>query len=79
MMHKPSAAVRPQAGDWVVIESRSTNDHGKRGLILEILGESGHEHFRVRWDEEHESLYYPSGGFHIEPPGDPCGPDDSEC
>jgi hypothetical protein len=24
-----------------------------------VLGSSGHEHYRVRWDEEHETLFWP--------------------
>lgn len=32
----------------------------RRGTILELLGRAGHEHYRVRWDEEHESLFFPS-------------------
>jgi hypothetical protein len=25
-----------------------------------LLGEPDHRHFRVRWDDGHESLFYPS-------------------
>lgn len=54
--HKP---VRP--GDWLRV-------HGlpglppRQGQILEVLGRPGHEHYRVRWDERHESIFYPSEG-----------------
>jgi hypothetical protein len=34
-------------------------DQERSGLILEVLGTPGHEHYRVRWDEEHESIFYP--------------------
>ena len=42
--------------------------HGKparRGKVVEILGEPGHEHYRVRWDERHESIVYPADGVSI--------------
>lgn len=60
--HSPVAST----GDWIVIEGRTASDHGRRGLILEVLGEPDHVHYRVKWDEAHESLFYPSGGFSIE-------------
>ncbi|WP_228430623.1 DUF1918 domain-containing protein [Baekduia soli] len=34
----------------------------RHGMILEVLGEGAHEHYRVRWDEEHESLFFPGSG-----------------
>jgi hypothetical protein len=70
---------RPKPGDWLVVAPRSTADTERRGMILEILGGPGHQHYRVRWDEEHVSIYYPSGGFWIESARDPCEIDDPEC
>jgi hypothetical protein len=37
------------------------------GVILEVLGQPGHEHYRVRWDEKHESIHFPSDGTRIVP------------
>jgi Domain of unknown function (DUF1918) len=53
-------------GDW--IETRGV--HGKpsrRGEIIELLGSGDHEHYRVRWDERHESIVYPADGVIIIP------------
>ena len=53
-------------GDW--IETRGV--HGKlsrRGEIIELLGLAEHEHYRVRWDEQHESIVYPADGVIIMP------------
>jgi hypothetical protein len=41
----------------------------RRGEIIELLGEAGHEHYRVRWDERHESILYPSDGVVIHAAG----------
>jgi hypothetical protein len=38
----------------------------RRGEVIEILGRPGHEHYRVRWDEQHESIHFPSEGTSIE-------------
>jgi hypothetical protein len=37
----------------------------KRGQIVAVLGAGEHVHFRVRWDEQHESLFYPTEGATI--------------
>jgi hypothetical protein len=37
------------------------------GEIVEVLGQPGHEHYRVRWDEQHESLLFPADGVRIVP------------
>jgi Domain of unknown function (DUF1918) len=50
---------RAKAGDWMVVHGHAVGQPERRGLILEVLGEPGHEHYRVRWDEEHESIFYP--------------------
>ena len=39
----------------------------RRGQIVELLGHDGHEHYRVRWDEQHESILYPADGIIITP------------
>ena len=54
-------------GDVVVVHGHTTGDTGRSGVIVEVLGEPGHAHFRVRWDEEHESLYWPGSDATIRP------------
>jgi len=39
----------------------------RRGEILEVLGREGHERYRVRWDERHESIVYPAHGVIVTP------------
>lgn len=52
------------AGD--LLETRGIHGEPARlGEILEILGEPGHEHYRVRWDEQHESIVYPADGVQV--------------
>jgi Ca2+-transporting ATPase len=50
---------RAKPGDWVVVHRHTVGEHERNGLILEVLGTPGHERYRVRWDEEHESIFYP--------------------
>lgn len=60
--------IQPEAGDVIVVHGHSTGDPGRTGVILEVLNPaSGHEHYRVRWDEEHESLYWPGSDASVRP------------
>jgi hypothetical protein len=52
------------AGDWLEVAG-VPGCPARHGLVLEVLGRPGHEHYRVRWDEEHESLFFPTEGVHV--------------
>jgi Domain of unknown function (DUF1918) len=45
----------------IVIESRHVGQPRRQGEVIEVVpGNRGREHFRVRWDDGHESTYFPS-------------------
>jgi CBS domain-containing protein len=48
-------------GDWLDVHQIG-GGAPRRGQVLEVLGRPGHEHYRVRWDEQHESLHFPADG-----------------
>jgi RimK family alpha-L-glutamate ligase len=48
-----------RAGDEIVITGHSVGAAPRTAVILEILGEPGHERFRVRWEDDHESIFFP--------------------
>lgn len=48
-----------EAGTWIE-EPQPGGGPARRGLVVEVLGRPGHRHYRVRWDEEHESIHFPS-------------------
>jgi hypothetical protein len=56
---------RAHPGDVIVVEERRVGEKARSGEILEVLGEPGHEHYRVRWEDEHESVFYPSSNATI--------------
>jgi hypothetical protein len=65
-MANDQPASTPRVGD--LIETRGIHGQpARRGEIVELLGGEGHEHYRVRWDEQHESLVYPADGVMIVP------------
>jgi hypothetical protein len=55
-----------QVGDLVIVEGHRIGEARRIGEILERLGEAGHEHYRVRWDDGHENVFYPSSDSTIQ-------------
>src|SRR5450759_5175874 len=63
-MSPKSTPAAARVGDW--LEARGIHgEPARRGQIVEILGEPGHEHYKVHWDERHESIVYPADGVQI--------------
>ena len=50
----------PLIGDVVEVTGHKVGEAPRTGEVLEVLGVPGEPHFRVRWDDGHESLFYPS-------------------
>ena len=64
MMATAKTTSSGHVGDW--IEAHGVHgEPARRGQIVELLGREGHEHYRVRWDEQHESILYPADGVII--------------
>ena len=58
-----NARMTSTAGLGDQIEARGLQGRAsRRGKVVELLGSAGHKHYRVRWDDEHESIVYPSDG-----------------
>lgn len=53
---------RPTVGDVIVVGGRSVGSERTMGEILEIRGEPGHERYRIRWEDGHESIFHPTDG-----------------
>jgi hypothetical protein len=53
-----------QVGDAIVVDSTEVGQPERHGEIVEVIGEPSHEHFRVRWDDGHESIFFPSSTAH---------------
>ena len=56
------------AGVGDQIEARGLHGRpSRRGRVVELLGSAGHKHYRVRWEDEHESIVYPADGVIVTP------------
>jgi uncharacterized protein DUF1918 len=54
-----STAHAAEAGDLIVIAGHHVREAERIGEILEVLGELPHESYRVRWDDDRESVFRP--------------------
>ncbi len=61
-MHAIEQTERPAVGDVIVVGGHYVGNERTMGEILEIRGEPGHERYRVRWEDGHESILYPADG-----------------
>ena len=48
-----------RSGDEIVITGHTVGDAPRTAVILEVLGGLGTERFHVRWEDGHESIYFP--------------------
>jgi hypothetical protein len=56
---------RAHPGDLIEIHGHRVGETARLAEILEVLGEPGHEHYRVRWDDDRETIFYPSSDARI--------------
>jgi hypothetical protein len=52
--------VDAHVGDRINIESHKVGSARKSGEVTEVISGSEGAHYRVRWDDGHESIMYPS-------------------
>jgi len=66
----PRATAPQRVGPgWVVeVAGHRVGDTARAGEILEILGSESHPHYRVRWEDGHESVYFPGSDVALRPP-----------
>jgi Domain of unknown function (DUF1918) len=65
-MPTKQSRVEASVGDW--LEARGIHgEPARRGEILEVIGQPGHKRYRVRWDEQHESIVFPADGVTVIP------------
>jgi hypothetical protein len=48
-----------QVGDEIVVAGHSVGEAPRTAVIVEVLGDRGHERFRVSWEDGHESVLFP--------------------
>ncbi len=51
-----------RVGDRVSLESERTGRGPRVGEIVKVLGSDDAIYYRVRWEDGHESTFFPAGG-----------------
>ena len=52
-------AMRAEVGDHIVIETVTLDSPRRHGEVVEVIGQADRRHYRVRWQDGHESVYFP--------------------
>jgi len=60
--------MRAQSGDRIAIETTTLDLRRRSGVVLEVLGADEQPPYRVRWDDGHESVYFPGPDAHVVAP-----------
>ena len=53
-----------KVGDEIVVDAAHTGDLPREGRVVEVLSAGGVVHYRVRWDDGRETLFYPGSTTH---------------
>jgi hypothetical protein len=53
------------AGDTVEVVGHKVGENARHGRVVEVLGEPGHVHYRVAWEDGRESVLYPGSDVHF--------------
>ncbi len=54
-----------KVGDHIAIDSDHLGESRREGEVLEVLGEGETTHYRIRWSDGHESIFYPASSAHV--------------
>ena len=46
-------------GNQIVIDTTTLDALRRRGEVIEVIGQGEREHYRIRWQDGHESVYFP--------------------
>ena len=54
--------MQAKVGDELTVKGRHQGDEDRHGKIIEIHGQDGSPPYRVRWRDDHESIFFPTSG-----------------
>ena len=53
-------------GDRVIVEGNKVGQARRSGQILDVMKAREGQHYRVRWDDGHETVFYPGADARID-------------
>jgi hypothetical protein len=57
--------VKAVVGDEIVVDGPHLGDPPRKGEVVEVLDRGDVVHYRVRWDDGHEGIFYPAEDAHV--------------
>ena len=54
--------MKAHVGDELVVKGRHVGDPDRTGTVIEVHGEDNGPPYLVRWDDGHETSFYPTSG-----------------
>jgi len=51
-------------GDEIVVDNMDLGHPPRKGEVLEVMGDGDGQHYRVRWDDGHTSVFFPASTAH---------------
>jgi Domain of unknown function (DUF1918) len=58
--------MRAHTGDALLVRGHHVGDHDRQAVIIEVHGADGAPPYVVRWEDGHESVFYPSSDTFVE-------------
>lgn len=55
-----------EPGAVIIVHRHLVGGARRAGEIMEVLGDAGHRRYRVRWDDDRESIFFPGDDVAIE-------------
>ena len=57
--------MRANVGDEIVVDSPQTGGIPRTGEVLEVRDPDGVVHYVVRWDDGHQTVFFPGSDAHV--------------
>jgi hypothetical protein len=54
-----------QVGDRIIVEGSKVGQGRRDGEIVEVIDAPGPRHYRVRWSDGHERIFFPSSDARV--------------
>ena len=61
--------MKGHVGDEIIVEARHLGDLAREGEVLAVLETGGVTHYRVRWDDGTDCIFFPSSDAQFIQPG----------
>jgi len=58
--------MQAKVGDGLTVKGRRQGDDDRHGEIIEVRGRDGSPPYLVRWQDDHESMFFPTSGTLVE-------------